>query len=397
MDWKTLTKIGTLSSTIVRGKEILSFEYAKLDLILPLDPALKLYPGKHYLPEDKANFGAFLDSSPDRWGRTLIQRREALQAKEDKRAPKTLFETDYLLGVYDPHRMGALRFKCADGPFLDDNPKHSTPPWTSLRELEAISFRLEQDNIEQHPDYSQWLQMLFLPGSSLGGARPKATIKDTRGHLWIAKFPSRYDTLNVGAWEHIATQLAKECGILVPHTQVKKIGSTHHTFLSKRFDRQGTQRIPFCSAMTLLDYTDGQEGASYLEFIDLLTQQGANPQHDLEELWKRIVFSICISNTDDHLRNHGFALTPDGWRLSPAYDLNPNPYGKHLSLNISETSNEKNLALALDVCERFNVSLQSSKKTLANIKNKVQKWPLLAKQLKLPTAEQDQLAQAFIQ
>jgi serine/threonine-protein kinase HipA len=301
--------------------------------------------------------------------------------------------------VFDEHRMGGLRFKYADGPFLDDNKEYPTPPWTSIRELESISLKLEQENIENNPEYSKWLQMLFAQGSSLGGARPKATVSDPKGHLWIAKFPSINDTHDVGAWEYIVYELAKKCGLNVPEARVLNVGSKHHTFLSKRFDRSNSSdRIHFSSAMTLLERKDGDHatsGASYLELVDLLVESGANASGDLEELWKRIVFSICISNTDDHLRNHGFLLTSEGWKLSPAYDMNPNQFGNGLSLNISETSNEQSLELALEVSADFRLNQKTAEKIVSKIKIESSKWPNLAAQLKISKIEQEKMAAAF--
>ncbi len=405
-DWHTMMEpllVGVLSAHLSRGTEIFSFAYEpswlKSCYAFGLDPTLKLYPGKQYLADERSNFGAFLDSSPDRWGRTLIERREALVARKEKRGIRKLLESDFLLGVFDEHRMGGLRFKYDQGPFLDDNKKYATPPWSSIREIEAISLKLEEENIENNPEYSKWLQMLFTPGSSLGGARPKATVCNPEGHLWIAKFPSRSDTHDVGAWEYIVYELAKKCGLNLPEAQVMKVGSKHHTFLSKRFDRTNSgKRIHFSSAMTILERKDGDDaslGASYLELVNFLVESGANTNKDLEELWKRIVFSICVSNTDDHLRNHGFLLTGEGWYLSPAYDMNPNKYGNGLSLNISETSNEQSLELALEVSVDFRLDQKKAEKVISKIRAEVSKWPNLAKQLKIPKVEQDRMKEAF--
>ena len=405
-DWEILKGprlVGELIASVSRDKEILSFEYEKNWIkethSFQIDPALKLYSGKQFVFDDKTNFGAFLDSSPERWGRTLIARREAMLARTEKRPIKKLLESDFLLGVFDEHRMGGLRFKNTGGPFLDDSKDFATPPWSSIRKLEAISLKLEEDNVEYNPKYSQWLQMLYAPGSSLGGARPKATVCDQKGNLWIAKFPSLNDEHNVGAWEYVVNRIASQCGLNVPEAKIMNVGSKHHTFLSKRFDRTlSNKRVHFSSAMTLLERKDGESssnGVSYFELVNLLIESGAKTKEDLEELWMRIVFSICISNTDDHLRNHGFLLTKEGWRLSPAYDLNPNQYGNGLNLNISETSNEQSLELALEVSEVFRIELKRASKIISKIKSEVSKWPQIAKQLKIPKSEQDQLAEAF--
>jgi serine/threonine-protein kinase HipA len=347
-DWKPMEVpylIGKLFSQRVRGKEIFSFEYNETWLNtsqakLYLDPNLGLYKGKQYLPEGKNNFGIFLDSAPDRWGRLLMRRREAWQAKLDGREESTLFESDYLLGVFDGHRMGGLRFKLEqDGAFLNNHKKMATPPWTSLRELEYASLQLEKEDAINDPEYTKWLSMLIDPGSSLGGARPKASVLDEKGNLWIAKFPSAKDEKDAGAWEMVVHQLALKCGIHVPEAKIQQFSSKHHTFLTKRFDRIQKQRIHFASAMTMLGFQDGvdyKDNISYLNLAEFIIQQSASAKEDLEQLWRRILFNILVSNTDDHLRNHGFVLTNQGWRLSPAYDMNPNEMGNGLTLNISE-------------------------------------------------------------
>ena len=259
------TIMGFLSVTPLRGKEIFSFEYHDAWLKNPyafvLDPALQFFSGAHYVPKGQEIFGVFSDSSPDRWGRMLMKRREAQVAREEGRKPRTLLESDYLLGVCDAHRMGALRFKTeSTGPFLDNNKLYAAPPWASLRNLEQVSLALEQEGVEQSPDYSIWLQMLVAPGRSLGGARPKASITDPEKHLWIAKFPSGSDEVDIGAWEMVAYRLAQHAQITLSDAQIKKFKSSHHTFLSKRFDRTNTgERLHFVSAMTMLGYSDGAE------------------------------------------------------------------------------------------------------------------------------------------
>jgi serine/threonine-protein kinase HipA len=357
--------MGVLHSDRLKGKEVFSFEYIdewlKNGPAQLLDPSLQLYTGLHYLNDVQDNFGIFLDSSPDRWGRILMRRREAAFARNENREEKKLFETDYLLGVYDGHRMGALRFKLEDdGPFLNDNKNMASPPWTSLRELEQISLRLEDDDVIDDPEYLKWLSMLIAPGASLGGARPKASIVDNDGNLWIAKFPSRNDQGDIGGWEIVTYELAILAGINMAESKAQKFSSDYYTFLTKRFDRGNNgQRIHFASAMTILGYIDGQDhadGASYLELVDFIQKNGANVDQDLEQLWRRIVFSICVTNTDDHLRNHGFLLTNDGWVLSPAYDINPVENGSGLKLNISDEDNSLDLNLAMEVSEFFRLS-----------------------------------------
>jgi serine/threonine-protein kinase HipA len=402
-DWIELkgpTLMGTLSVAHTKGREIFSFAYDKawLDkgLAQNLDPDLQLFAGTQYLSGGKKNFGIFLDSSPDRWGRVLMVRREAIIARMESRKAKTLFEEDYLLGVFDAHRMGALRFKKeANGPFLYDNASFASPPWTSLRELEFASLQLEKDVLSDEESL-KWLNMLMAPGASLGGARPKASVVDTKDNLWIAKFPSGNDQVDIGGWEMVVNVLAKEAGLNIADGQVKKFNSKHHTFLSKRFDRaRGNGRIHFASAMTLLGYSDGAEGVSYLNLAEFIMQNGANVNDDLEELWRRIVFNISVKNTDDHLRNHGFLLTPQGWILSPAFDVNPVYHGRGLTLNISETDNSLDFDLASSVAKYFRVSANKATTIISNVQQVANKWQKVAKGYNIPATEQDLMAQAF--
>lgn len=407
-DWKELhepTLIGELYSERLRGKEVFSFAYDKewlqSDYAYQLDPDLGLYEGIQYLNDEKSNFGLFLDSSPDRWGRVLMKRRESALARKEERKPNKLFETDFLLGVFDAHRIGALRFKLEkEGNFLNDNKELASPPWTSIRELEQISLRLEEDDSLDDPDYLKWLQMLVSPGSSLGGARPKASIVDEHNNLWIAKFPSKNDGEDVGAWEMVVYELAIQCGIEMAECKAQKFSSNQHTFLTKRFDRTSDgKRIHFASAMTLLGYSDGADtsiGVSYLELVDFIIKNGANVTNDLKQLWKRIVFSICVSNTDDHLRNHGFLLTEKGWLLSPAYDINPVETGSGLKLNISEDDNALDLELALQVAPYFRIDNNEAKRIIAKVLDIISNWRNVANKYNISRLEQENKANAFI-
>ena len=405
-DWVGLGKptlMGLLHSTLLRGKEIFSFEYDEAWLrsrsAQTLDPDLGFFSGIQYLNDEKPNFGIFLDSSPDRWGRTLMDRREAAIARSEGRQPKNLFETDYLLGVYDGHRMGAVRFKDSlEGPFLNSSNGMAAPPWTSIRELEHASLKLEEDTTDDAENL-KWINLLLAPGSSLGGARPKASVLDEQGELWIAKFPSLQDDRDIGGWEKVAYDLARNAGINVPESVTGKFYSKKHTFLTKRFDRtpQGA-RIHFASAMTLLGQTDGtnySSGVSYLDLAEFVMQNGASPDADLEELWRRIIFFISISNTDDHLRNHGFLLTDKGWTLSPAYDINPVPTGTGLSLNISTTDNALSTDLALEVAEYFRVSEEKAIGIISIIQSEVSKWESIAEKVGIPKSERNSMAKAF--
>ena len=389
--------MGILSVQMLRGKELFSFAYNDVFLKqkhLPLlDPDLQFYAGRQFT--DKTNFGLFMDSVPDRWGRKLMQRREALRAKRAGEKPRTLLESDYLLGVFDETRMGALRFQLSlDGEFQNNDRGMAAPPWARLRELEEACHHLERE--ETSDDHEKWLAMLIAPGSSLGGARPKANVSDADGNLWIAKFPSRHDEANIAAWEYTAMLMARDAGLDVPECRLEKYSRQGSTFLVKRFDRLGTMRIHFASAMTLLGKTDGAEDESgYLDIARFITEHGAQPQDDLLELWRRIAFSIAISNTDDHLRNHGFLLTRQGWRLSPVYDLNPNADGRGLSLNISEVDNALDFDLAMEVAPMFRLSRDFARKILARIKDTVSHFRSYARHSAISPAEQKRMSPAF--
>ena len=375
--------IGSLFVSSGRGREFFSFEYSddwlrSNDWNFLFDPDLRLFKGRQYAL-DKPLFGVFLDSCPDRWGRLLMKRREAICAKAEKRKPRTLSESDYLLGVHDETRMGALRFSTEEnGVFLSADKGLCAPPWTTLRTLEAASWAFEGDkNIQEE----KWLRQLLAPGSSLGGARPKASVQAADGSLWIAKFPSRHDEWNFGAWEMVVRDLAARCGLNVPEAKLETFSDAGSTFLSKRFDRAGSHRIHFASAMALLGKTDGEgaEGASYLNMADFIKSNGASPKQDLYELWQRMVFNMAVSNTDDHLRNHGFLLTKRGWKLSPAYDVNPNVYGDTLSLYVSPDDNAISFDLAASTAEYYDIKTGEAKHIIADIQKTIaENWRLVA-------------------
>ena len=411
-DWQGLgtpALMGQLRSSLTRGKEVFSFayydEWLASGAARQLDPELQLFGGPQYSrSEQRPNFGLFLDSSPDRWGRLLMQRKEAAVARGAKRPPRRLLESDYLLGVHDEQRSGALRFKEPErgDAWLNNEPSMRTPPWASLRELEHASWMIQGDSASDDPHYLEWLNLLIAPGSSIGGARPKAGVRDSQGDLWIAKFPGRSDSRDMAAWEMLTHQLAVAAGLRVPEAGLHQIGDGYRTFMTRRFDRvpgtSGRQRAHFASAMTLLEHSDGDDalaGASYLELVEFLTRQGAQPNEDLEELWRRIVFSIAVHNTDDHLRNHGFLLTADGWLLSPAYDLNPDPGGPGLSLNISETDNVLSFDLALEVAPFFRLKQPSAEAILQEVRATVATWKERANTLEIASAEQEIMAAAF--
>ena len=355
------TLMGILYINSLKGGESYSFEYdrewlKKTSLKITLDPELMPYSGRQY-PFGKAIFGLFSDSSPDRWGRVLMNKRERILAEKEGRKPAKLYDSDYLLGVYDETRLGGIRFKTEPkGVFLSDDKETAAPPWTSLRALEEASRNFENEDTALS---EKWLNQLIRPGSSLGGARPKATVIDPKEQLWIAKFPSKNDENDSGAWEMVTHDLAELCGLHVPEAKLEKFSNLGSTYLVKRFDRILSKRIHFASAMTLLGKTDGAsaaDGTSYLDIAAFIKSYGAQPKQDLIELWKRIVFNMAVSNTDDHLRNHAFIFTENGWELSPLYDVNPIPYGDELSLNVDEEDNSINIDLAIEASVRFGIS-----------------------------------------
>lgn len=406
-DWMELGgphRMGTLKVEQLRGKEIFSFEYHKEWLksgkALQLDPDLKLFTGPQYLGDEKPNFGLFLDSSPDRWGRVLMKRREAYNARKEERRSNPLFESDFLLGVNDETRMGALRFKLDEGgEFLDVNAEMPTPPLSSIRELEQASLKYEEDDFIDDTKAKEWLRLLMAPGSSLGGARPKANVVDPNGNLLIAKFPSKNDERDSGAWEFICYRMATDFEIRMASCRAEIYSTAQHTFLTQRFDRSGSDRFHFASAMTLLGYRDGydhKEGGSYLDLVQLIEQYGADPTADIRELWRRIVFSVAVSNTDDHLRNHGFLLLPNGgWKLSPAYDINPIPDGYGLSLNIDEEDNSLSFELCMQVHPYFRWKENEAIEEIEKIKKIRSTWTQRAKELKINRTEIESVRPAF--
>lgn len=393
--------VGRIHAAIVRGKEIFSFEYSDIWLNqgepVLLDPKLHFGSGSQFSPE---TFGLFLDSTPDRWGRVLIQRREAFRAKKENRTIRTLFDSDYLLEVHDTCRMGALRFKTdPDGPFVSRDDSLSVPPLHALRELEQASLHLEGSDPDS-TEYQKWLLQLLAPGTSLGGARPKANVMDPQGNLWIAKFPSKSDEFDIGAWETVVHRLAENAGLRTVPARSEAFSPAGQTFLTKRFDRQESRRIHFASAMNLLGYQDGdgaKTGAGYLDLADLIGQISEQPENDLEELWKRIAFSIFVSNTDDHLRNHGFLLGARGWRLSPVYDINPQPGETGLSLNIDESDNSLDPNVALRVAEYFRLSPARANELLNQIRQAVNRWEIIAAQQEIQKSEIERMRPAFLQ
>lgn len=401
--WKPMQEpqlIGTLSALNAKGKKAFSFEYDKNWINsknqMLLDPDIQFYGGPQY-PNNKENFGVFLDSMPDTWGRTLMKRRASQEAAATGEKAKTLYEIDYLLGVYDESRMGALRFKTdLNGPFLDNNNLTLTPPWSSIRELQDAAHNFENDT--DSDDARQWLAILMAPGSSLGGARPKANILDNDKNLWIAKFPAKNDTTDKAAWEYLAYQLALKAGINMSECKIQKVIGNYNTFFTKRFDRENGERIHFASAMTMTgnnEDTIREHQASYLELAEFIQNHGSNIEKNLEQLWRRIVFNMAISNTDDHLRNHGFIINEDGWELSPAYDLNPSIDKDGLALNIDMDNNALNYDLAKSVGMYFRLNDNQMNRILDEVLTAVKPWKNIATKIGIPNKEIELMQKAF--
>lgn len=372
-------QVGTLYRHDVRTDLAASFEYAPTWLasqqVFMLDPRLELWNGEQHPPARTPAFGIFMDSAPDRWGRVLMERREAAAAEREKRPMRKLQEADFLLGVHDLTRVGALRFRQANGPFLDNSP-NAAPPATSLAELAYISQRVEEPGIEKLPEYEQWLAMLIAPGSSLGGARPKANFTGDDGQLWIAKFPAREDRHDVGGWEYLVHCLADRAGIWVPKSRLMPLASQYGTFCVARFDRLGDRRRMVASAMTLLECVDGDTGAGYLDLAEFISDNGAQDhiEADLAQLFRRVVFNVVVGNRDDHLRNHGFIRELSGWRLSPAFDMNPSPVKAEHVLTLDGQSTLPSLDAILRTAELYRLAPYVAATIVDEVREVVATW-----------------------
>lgn len=402
-DWLGLSQptfIGILSAHQAKGRKAFSFEYDKEWLKTKeqrlIDPDIQFYSRQQF-PNNKENFGVFLDSMPDTWGRTLMKRREAHLAKTSGTKAKILYDIDFLLGVYDETRMGAFRFKLnINGDFLDNNIEKSTPPWSTIRELQQAVVHYEND--KDNEAINKWLKLLIAPGSSLGGARPKANILDENNELWIAKFPSKNDTVDKAAWEYLTYKLAINAGVEMAECRLENVNGNYHTFFTKRFDRVGADRIHFSSAMTMTgnnEDTIKDNPASYLDIVEFIQDNGFQVDENLAQLWRRMIFNIAVSNTDDHLRNHGFILDKEGWKLSPAYDLNPSIDKDGLALNIDMHNNVLDYDLAKSVGEHFRLNESQMNNIIAEVLASVKKWEVLAKEIGISRAEQELMKSAF--
>ena len=403
-DWlKTAVLVGELGYESLRGTDSYSFCYDHnwlrqySDLYLSAD--INNYTGLQFTQPDRDIFGCFGDALPDRWGRLLLNRREQIRAQEEKRPVRKLSSYDYLLGIDDYSRMGGFRFKeSPDGEFINCDATLRIPPLTDIQVLVAASMEVEKSEERNLLPDKKWLLQLVHPGTSLGGARPKAGVLNEEGELCVAKFPSRNDEYDIGLWEHLSHLLAKEAGVEAAETRAITAGEKYHTLLSKRFDRTTDgRRRHFASAMTLLGLTDGcnaQTGNGYLEIVDFILQHCCNVEANLRQLYRRVAFSIAIGNSDDHFRNHGFLLTPKGWTLSPAYDLNPT-FNDHQSLLINATTNRSDLQLLLASSEEYMISKEEATRIIEEVKDGVSQWRSMAIRIGIAKREMDLFAQVF--
>jgi len=391
-------RLGALSHD--RGQ--VRFHYDKLwlaqqDIAFAIDPQLTLDAGPFFPKPETGNFGIFLDSSPDRWGQILMRRREALQARDESRVARTLFSWDFLLGVQDATRQGALRFRFKDSDEFLAHEALAAPPATSLAELASVAKELTRGDIDDLDQLRRWLAILVAPGASLGGARPKANFCDKDGSLWIAKFSAHDDDRDVGSWEGVAWELARQAGIDMAEAKVVHLTrSGYHTFCVRRFDRANGRRRFYASAMTLLA-KDTSEGSSYLELAEFLAKRG-DPnylQADLEQLFRRVAFNVAVGNRDDHLRNHGFILGARGWRLAPAFDVNPNIDKAEHVLNIDDADNRPSIETVLSTSSFYRLSPGRAREIVTKVITAVDDWEAAARRAGISRADIELSASAF--
>lgn len=387
--------VGELCYEKLRGSESYAFRFddnwLKFHAGIKLSEDINNYPGLQYTLPGNDIFGCFSDALPDRWGRTLLKRREQIQASEEKRAVRNLSSFDYLMGIDDFSRMGGFRLKRElDGDFINVSPSLKIPPLTELRQLVLASQEVEKSEENDVLPEKKWIAQLIQPGTSLGGARPKAGVLDDSGNLCIAKFPSRKDDYDTGLWEHFSHLLARKAGINAAQTKVLGGLGKYHTLLSKRFDRTDEgKRIHFASSMSLIGLRDGdnaQGGYGYLNIVDFILQSCCDVEKNLQELYRRVAFNICIGNSDDHFRNHGFLLTPRGWTLSPAYDMNPT-LNEYQSLLINESSNKADIRTLLESCESYMIKKEVAENIIHQVQAAVAGWENLAVLLQIPARE----------
>lgn len=403
-DWlETSVLIGELGYESLRGSDSYSFEFDKGWLAkygnIFLSADINNFPGLQYTQPGKDIFGCFSDALPDRWGRTLLNRREQILAAEEKRPVRRLSSFDYLVGIDDFSRMGSFRLKeNPEGEFINCEDYLRIPPITDIRTLVVASMEFERSEEKNLLPEKKWIQQLVHPGTSLGGARPKAGVVDEEGKLCVAKFPSRRDDYDVALWEHHSHLLAKEAGVTAAVTRVINSGDKYHVLLSKRFDRtEEGRRIHFASAMTLLGLTDGcdaKSGNGYLDIVDFILQNCCDVNENLRQLYRRVAFNIAIGNSDDHFRNHGFLLTPRGWTLAPAYDMNPT-LSEYQSLLINSSTNESNLQILLDSSEEYMISREEALTIITEVLKGISKWQGIAVGLGISKREIDMFRHVY--
>ena len=395
--------VGELGYESLRGSDNYAFKYDNDWLRqygnLYLSADINNYPGLQYTQPGRDIFGCFSDALPDRWGRLLLNRREQIMAAEEQRSIRRLSSFDYLIGIDDFSRMGGFRFKTdPNGEFINCDSHLRIPPLADLRSLVAASMEIEKSEEQNRLPEKKWIQQLVHPGSSLGGARPKAGVRDTDGCLYVAKFPSRNDDYDVSLWEHLSHLLAKKAGVNAAETNVISTGEKYHALLSKRFDRTTDgRRIHFASAMTLLVLTDGsdaQTGNGYLDIVDFILQNCCDVEDNLRQLYRRVAFNIAIGNSDDHFRNHGFLLTPRGWTLSPAYDMNPTT-NEYQSLLITSSTNKSDLNLLLEASEEYMINKEEASKIISEVTDAVKGWRRMAAMIGIAKREMELLEQIF--
>lgn len=389
-------RVGTLAHDRGQVRFHYEREWLRDARAFALDPDLSLDEAPFFPRPESGNFGIFLDSSPDRWGQTLMKRREALQARDEKRTPRTLYAWDFLMGVQDITRQGALRFRLAGTEVFLGDEEMAAPPITTLRELEAVAYQLSSRRLDDLDALRKWLAVLVAPGASLGGARPKANFTDADRSLWIAKFPARDDDRDVGAWEKLVHGLAQKAAVDVPAARAVRLNNEFHTFCVQRFDRVGGARRFYASAMTLLR-KEQSEGTSYLELAQFLRAKGdgAHTSADLEQLFRRVAFNVAVGNRDDHLRNHGFVLGANGWRLAPAFDANPNIDKAEHVLNIDDSDNRPSLETVLGTSAFYGLTPARGRQIVEEVMSAVAGWQDAARTAGIARADIELMAGAF--
>lgn len=384
-------EIGTLGYEHVRGKDHFVFEYSREWLKrhggIVLSGDLLNVPSLQHPRGNDSVFGFVKDSFPDRWGRLLLDRRERLAAQSEGRTVKKLTNYDYLTGIEDQTRMGGIRYKRDDSDdYINASEKYLVPPIESLRALCDACHEIELAEERNELPEQRWLDQLIDPGTSLGGARPKANVIDTDGKLYVAKFPSKKDLENTELIEHFSHKLAAAAGINVAKTRTIKISGDRDLLLSERFDRTTNgNRIHFASAMSLLGLEDGagnSTGNGYLDIVDFILQGCTDVQQNLRELYRRVAFNVMFGNTDDHFRNHGFLLTPKGWTLSPAYDINPG-VKLHQCLLIDQYTEQSDINILLAACNSYMLEEKEAKEIIEEVRATIKEWRSIAAKLQI--------------